>query len=110
MTASIALTAGFIVSRAPLVWEGTTASLNYNSRRKMVILGRIAKISAYSFLLYVYYTRHLALDQQVCDQKFRACIIKPIKSRASDSAGEACSFFTHLQVEALYRAYLLKAN
>ena len=86
MTGSVIATCGFIVSRVPLM--GALSSdqilqMPYPKRRQALLLGRMAKISAYALLTFAYYKRHVAVESQVSDDKFLACVTQPIASGAA---------------------------
>ena len=71
------------------------------------MLGRFAKVSAYTLLAVSYFMRHRSLDKVVTDEVFDACVAKPIKE---GSATLSPCFYKRTQVDAMYRAFLLKTT
>ena len=55
----------------------------------MLLMGRLAKISAYGVLAFIYYSRHVALNEIASEQRFQACVEKPI----ADDSKSPC-FYT----------------
>ena len=81
VTASFLFTTGFVVSRLPLVRTiaASSANIPYQKRQQMVLLGRLAKLSAYSLLFACFYLRDQSIQQRCTDEKFNACVEQPLK-------------------------------
>ena len=71
----------------------------------MLLMGRLAKISAYGVLAFIYYSRHVALNEIASEQRFQACVEKPIV----DDSKSPC-FYTQAQVDQIHRSFLLRTN